>query len=89
MRAVLVVTLCALLVPSAAIAQTAAPTTSARTRGGDISREEYVNGAVERARRAAEARFERMDANHDGVLTAAERRAARAARAQRRNPPSQ
>jgi hypothetical protein len=84
MRAVLVVTLCALLVPSAAIAQTAAPTTSApaaRTRGGDITRDVYV----ERARRAAERRFDRMDTNHDGVLTADERRAAREGRAQRRS----
>jgi hypothetical protein len=84
MRAVLVVTLCALLVSSAAIAQTAAPTTSAptaRTRGGDITRADYV----ERARRAAERRFDRMDTNHDGVLTADERRVAREGRAQRRS----
>jgi hypothetical protein len=89
MRAILLVSLFTLLVLPTAIAQTAAPSTSApssaapaaRTRGGDITRDEYV----ERARRAAERRFDRMDANHDGVLTADERRAAREQRGQRRS----
>ena len=88
MRAALLVILFALLLPAAAIAQTAAPSTSApaaRTRGGDITRDEYID----RARRAAERRFDRMDTNHDGVLTAEERRAARAGRAQRRAARSQ
>jgi hypothetical protein len=88
MRAVLVAILVALSVP--AFAQTAAPTSPAPSaqsaprsaRGGDITKDEYV----ERARRAAEKRFDRMDANHDGVLTADERRAARG---QRRAPRSQ
>lgn len=69
MRAVLVAVLIALTMP--ALAQT-----GARARGGDITKDEYV----ERARRAAEKRFERMDANHDGVLTAEERKAARGQR---------
>ena len=70
MRAVLVTLLIALSVP--ALAQT-----GARTRaGGDITKDEYI----ERARRAAEKRFDRMDSNHDGVLTAEERRAGRAPR---------
>ena len=57
-----------------ALAQTQ---TGARTRaGGDITKDEYL----ERARRAAEKRFDRMDANHDGVLTLEERRAARGQR---------
>jgi hypothetical protein len=87
MRAVLLVILFASLVPAAAIAQTAAPASpstsapAARTRGGDITRDDYV----ERARRAAEKRFDRMDTNHDGVLTADERRAAREQRGQRRS----
>ena len=84
MRAVLVVMLFALLAPTAAVAQTDTPSTAApaaRTRGGDITRDTYV----ERARRAAERRFDRMDTNHDGVLTADERRAAREGRAQRRS----
>lgn len=58
----------------------AAPMSGRRARGGDITRDEYVERAVERARRAAEARFDRMDTDHDGVLTAEERRAARASR---------
>jgi hypothetical protein len=87
MRAVFLVILFALLVPGTAIAQTAAPASpstsapAARTRGGDITRDEYID----RARRAAEKRFDRMDTNHDGVLTADERRAAREGRAQRRS----
>lgn len=82
MRPILVVSLVALLSPATAVAQTApASTTPAgpsavRTRGGDITRDEYID----RAKRAAEKRFDRMDANHDGVLTAEERRAARAQR---------
>jgi hypothetical protein len=87
MRTVLLVILFASLVPAAAIAQTAAPASpstsapAARTRGGDITRDEYID----RARRAAEKRFDRMDTNHDGVLTADERRAAREQRGQRRS----
>ena len=86
MRAVLVAILIALSFP--AIAQTDAPGSpapAARTRGGDITKDEYV----ERARRAAERRFDKMDTNHDGVLTADERRAAHEARAQRRAARSQ
>jgi len=86
MRAVLVAIVVALTLP--AVAQTPAPTgmaPAARTRGGDITKDEYV----ERAKRAAERRFDRMDLNHDGVLTADERRAAREQRQQRRAPRSQ
>ena len=86
MRAVLLPILLALSLP--AFAQTPAPTgpaPTAHTRGGDITKEEYV----ERAKRAAERRFDRMDLNHDGVLTADERRAAREQRQQRRAARSQ
>jgi hypothetical protein len=83
----LVAVVLASLLPAGAWAQTATgntapPATSAgtRTRGGDITRDEYIQRAVDRARRAAETRFDRLDANRDGVLTADERRAARAAR---------
>ena len=90
MRAILVVSLVALLCPAAAMAQTApAPATASRARGGDITKDQYIEHAVERAKRAAAARFDRMDADHDGVLTADERRAARAERSQRRAAPSQ
>src|SRR5258706_15354294 len=88
MRAVLFAILIALTVPAAASAQTDAPKSpapAARTRGGDITRDEYV----ERARRAAERRFDKMDTNHDGVLTADERRAAREERGQKRAAGSQ
>jgi hypothetical protein len=90
MRAVLIAILIGFSVP--ALAQTAAPSPapSAQSaprsaRGGDITKDEYI----ERARRAAERRFDRMDLNHDGVLTADERRAAREARGSRRSSRSQ
>jgi hypothetical protein len=102
MRAILVVSLVALLCPAAALAQTApAPSAPApsdpapsaetdkphavRARGGDITRAEYIERAVERAKRAAEKRFDKLDANHDGVLSADERGAARAARSKRKS----
>ena len=86
MRTVLIALALALSFP--ALAQTDSstrPAPSARTRGGDITKDEYI----ERARRAAERRFDKMDTNHDGVLTADERRAAHEARAQRRAARSQ
>jgi hypothetical protein len=87
MRAVFAVSLLLLLCPAAAPAQTAAgqaaPADNTTLKSGDITREDYV----ERARRNAEKRFDRMDANHDGVLTAEERRAARANRKRRAAPP--
>ncbi len=70
-------------------APAAAPAGNAATRGGDITKDQYIEPAVARAKRAAAARFDRMDANHDGVLSAGERRAARTERAQRRAAPSQ
>ena len=88
MRTLSAMLLLALLVPAAAMAQSAPPapagdaraTRSRAARGADITRDEYVQRAVDRARRAAETRFDRMDTNHDGVLSADERRAARANR---------
>ena len=88
MRAVFVVSLFALLCPTIAVAQSspaapapsqqsaapAAPAAKATSKkGGDITRDEYI----ERAKRNAEKRFDRMDTDHDGVLTLEERRAAR------------
>jgi hypothetical protein len=59
--------------PSAAPAVT--PPAGPGERGGrDFTRDEFV----ERAKRQAEKRFNKMDANHDGILTADERRAFRA-----------
>lgn len=86
MRAVLIVLLLAFSSPAFAQSDNstgAAPT--ARTRGGDITKEDYV----ERAKRAAERRFDKMDTNHDGILTADERRAAREQRAAKRAARSQ
>lgn len=91
MRSLPMVLLLAVLLPAAAGAQTSppasepaaaapAPKAARPARGADISRDEYVQRAVDRARRAAETRFDRLDTNHDGILTADERRAARAAR---------
>jgi hypothetical protein len=83
MRAVFFATMLAVLAPFPVVAQTAtstAPAAPKPARGGDIARSEYIEHAVDRARKAAAARFDRMDANHDGILTADERRAARASR---------
>jgi hypothetical protein len=98
MRAVLVVGLFVLLCPVAVMAQGAAspspspaaasppPPASAPTaaaRGGrDIARDEYI----ERAKRNAERRFDRIDTNHDSVLSVEERRAARAKRRHKSEP---
>ncbi len=50
----------------------------------DISRADYIERAVERAKHNAEKRFDKLDTNHDGMLTADERRAARDQRAEKR-----
>ena len=96
MRAVLVVSLAVLIAPMAALAQTTpAPSAATATprsppaRGGGITRDQYIERAVERAKRAAEKRFDKLDVNHDGVLSAEERGAARAARAKRKSSTSQ
>jgi hypothetical protein len=104
MRVILVAGLLALMYPAVVVAQTAAaPSTApapptattttaaprAMTRGGDITKDQYIERAVERARRAAEKRFDKLDADHDGVLSADERGAARAARAKRHAAPAQ
>jgi hypothetical protein len=80
MRAVGVACLLTLLLPAAATAQSAAAKTDAGSkiaaRGQDITKDQYI----EQAKQRAAARFDKMDANHDGVLSADERRAARAKR---------
>jgi len=50
-------------------------TSSAPSRAGGLTREQYIHGAEERAARRAAAQFDRMDANHNGVVDPAERRA--------------
>jgi len=98
MRALYVVSLLAVFCPAVAMAQSpAAPVTpspapeaapaaaspapsAAYRRGGDITRNDYI----ERAKRNAEKRFDRMDADHNGVLTAEERHTYYAAHHKRR-----
>jgi len=88
MRAVLVMSLFALVTPAIALAQSPPPAPPAASaaakpapvKGGDITRDEYV----EHAKRLAESRFDRMDTDHDGILTAEERRAWREAHGRHR-----
>ena len=82
MRAVFAALFIIVFCPIGAMAQGSAPPPASppapsTSRGaGDITRDEYI----ERAKRNAEKRFDRMDIDHDGVLTPDERRAARAKR---------
>jgi len=80
MRAVVVACLLTLLLPAATAAQSTSSKTDAgtkaATRGQDITKDQYI----EEAKQRAAARFDKMDTNHDGVLTIDERRAARANR---------
>lgn len=70
MRIVLV-SLLALLCPAVAMAQSNAPNAASRSEG--VTKTQYLDRVKERA----EKRFDKLDANHDGVLTAEERRNAR------------
>ena len=59
-----------------AAAQPSPPAASpAPARAGALTREQYIHRAEERAAARAAAQFDRMDANHNGVVDAAERRA--------------
>lgn len=92
MRRVLLAGLIALSFPTGVMAQTppaappsepaatTAPAHAGRQRDGNFTRDEYV----EHAKRLAEARFDRMDADHDGTLTAEERHAWREAHGRHR-----
>src|SRR5262249_45844818 len=86
MRSTTVFALVALaLLPATALAQanqqaaaSPEPPSAHPTRppsGGSLTREQYIQRAEQRAARRAAAQFERMDADHDGVLEPAERRA--------------
>ena len=69
------------LLPAAAFAQGAQQTAAveaaapAAAPAGGITRQQYVDRAQERAGQRAAARFDQMDANHDGVLDRGEIRA--------------
>ncbi|HLY47246.1 MAG TPA: hypothetical protein VKQ73_16830 [Stellaceae bacterium] len=70
--------------PNASAEPAKKATGAAAKRGGDITREEYV----ERAKANAEKRFDKMDADHDGVLTADERHAYREGHTRHRAAPA-
>src|SRR5438552_17994412 len=61
--------------PQTAAVERAAPAPSAPTGGGGITRDQFIQRAKDRAAERAGARFDQMDADHDGVLDRAEMRA--------------
>lgn len=83
MRVAFVVGLVALLFPIAAGAQSHNAKTA--SSGGSITKEEYV----ERAKQRAATRFDRLDTNHDGVLTSDERRVGRRKRSSQGKQPEE
>jgi hypothetical protein len=84
MRSVVIALFALSLLPATAFAQasqqaaaqpSATTASSAPSRPGGLTREQYIQRAEERAARRAGAQFDRMDADHDGVLEPAEIRA--------------
>ena len=85
MRSTIFVALVALsLLPATSFAQTAPQTAAiesaasaspAPTGSGGITRDQFIQRAKDRAAERAGARFDQMDADHDGVLDRAEIRA--------------
>jgi hypothetical protein len=71
MRIVVVLGLVAALFPAAAVAQS--ESVKGAASGERITKEQYLDRAKERATK----RFEKLDTNHDGVLSSDERRASR------------
>jgi Ca2+-binding EF-hand superfamily protein len=61
--------------PQTAAVESAAPAPSAPTGSGGITRDQFIQRAKDRAAERAAARFDQMDADHDGVLDRAEMRA--------------
>jgi hypothetical protein len=61
--------------PQTAAVESAAPAPAAATANGGITREQFIERAKDRAAQRAAARFDQMDADHDGVLDRAEIRA--------------
>ena len=61
--------------PQTAAVEAPAPTVSAPTGNGGVTRDQFIQRAKDRAAERAAARFDEMDANHDGVLDRAEMRA--------------
>ena len=84
MRSVVIALFALSLLPATAFAQAnqqaAAPPSAtaaspAPSRSGALTREQFIQRAEEHAARRAGAQFDRMDADHDGVLEPAEIRA--------------
>ena len=84
MRSVAIALFALSLLPATAFAQAsqqaaAPPSATAASptpsRSGGLTREQFIQRAEERAARRAGAQFDRMDADHDGVLEPAEIRA--------------
>jgi hypothetical protein len=61
--------------PQTAAVETPAPTASAPAGNGGITRDQFIQRAKDRAAERAGARFDQMDADHNGVLDRAEMRA--------------
>jgi hypothetical protein len=61
--------------PQTAAIESAAPAPSAPAGTGGITRDQFIERAKDRAAQRAGARFDQMDADHDGVLDRAEIRA--------------
>src|SRR6516162_9631018 len=85
------------LLPAPALAQAdqqaAAPpsltaVSPAPSSSGALTREQYIQRAEQRAARRAAAQFDRMDADHDGVLEPSERRAWRSQHSRSAGPRS-
>jgi|SRR5215469_9891196 len=102
MRSTLAAALIALfLFPAATIAQTATQTAAvdatnaaraapaATAPAGGITRDQFIQRAKDRAGQRAAARFEQIDANHDGILDRDEIRAWRSEHPRRPRTPSQ
>ena len=84
-------TLLAQTIPQTAAIETAAApaaTTGAPAAADGMTREQYLERAKERATQRAGVRFDQMDANHDGVLDRAERRAWRSQHPRRAAEPA-
>jgi hypothetical protein len=80
--------------PQTAAVESAAPAPSTPTGNGGITRDQFIQRAKDRAAERAGARFDQMDADHDGTLDRAEIRAWRTqhprhASAQQSQPPAQ
>ena len=58
--------------PQTAAIESAAAAPAAPTANGGITRDQFVERAKDRAAQRAGARFDQMDADHDGVLDRAE-----------------